>query len=42
LADCDDGGVTVVPFLHQLEEDVGLLGLEVEVAHLVDQQDIHP
>src|SRR3972149_6662098 len=38
----DDRRVLAVALLHELEEDVGLLGAEVEVAHLVDAQDIDP
>src|SRR6202789_656684 len=34
----DDRRPTAVPLLHQLEEDVRLLGSQVEVAHLVDDQ----
>ena len=36
----DDGRMAPIALLHQLEEDVRLLGLEIEVAHLVDHQDI--
>src|SRR5688572_25794327 len=36
----DDGGALRVAFLHQFEEDVGLLGAEVEIAHLVDNQEV--
>ena len=38
----DDGGPAPIALLHQLEEDVGLLRPEVEIAHLVDQQDVDP
>ncbi len=36
----DDRRLAAVPLLHQLEEDVGLLGLEVQVAHLVDHEQV--
>ena len=36
----DDGRPLAVALLHQLEEDVGLLGAEVEVAHLVDHEEV--
>ena len=36
----DNGGPSAVPFLHQLEEDVRLLGFEIEIAQLVDVQDV--
>ena len=35
----DCGALGRVAVLHELEEDVGLLGVEVEVAQLVDEQD---
>src|SRR5690606_3032587 len=35
----NDRGLAPVPLSHQVEEDVGLLGAQVEVAHLVDDQD---
>ena len=36
----DQGRATVVALLHELEEDVGLLGLEIEIPHLVDEKQI--
>ena len=36
----DEGGAAVVALLHELEEDVGLFGLEIEISHLVDDQQI--
>ena len=36
----DDGGLLVVALFHQLEEDVRLLGSAVEVAELVDVEDV--
>src|SRR5579859_490568 len=36
----DDRRAVAIPLLHQLEEDVRLLGLEVEVAQFVDEQDV--
>jgi hypothetical protein len=36
----DDGGVAMIALFHQLEEGVGLFGLEIQVTELVDQQDI--
>ena len=38
----DNRGTTVVALLHELEEDVGLLGSEVEVSHLVDDEQVKP
>ena len=32
----DDRGPAPVAFFHQLEEDVRLLGLEIEIPHFVD------
>ena len=32
---CDDRGAAPIPFLHEFEEDVCLLGLDIEVAQLV-------
>jgi hypothetical protein len=31
-----------IALLHQFKEDVGLLGPEIQVAHLVDQQELDP
>src|SRR5260221_974295 len=36
----DDGGVAMIALLHQLEEGVRLFGFEIQVAELVDQQDV--
>ncbi len=36
----DDGGLPAVAFFHQLEEDVGLLRLQVQVPHLVNDQQV--
>ena len=36
----DEGWASPVSFFEELEEDVGLLGMEVEVTELVDEQDI--
>jgi hypothetical protein len=36
----DDGGVAMIALFHQLEEGVGLFGLEIQVTELVDQQDV--
>src|SRR5260370_20590575 len=36
----DDSGVAMIALLHQLEKRVRLLGLEIQVAKLVDQKDI--
>lgn len=36
----DDGGSAPAALFHQLEEDVGLLRLEVQVAHFIDDQDV--
>src|SRR5208337_2820639 len=35
---CNDRGMAVVPFFHQLEEDVALLGFQGQISKLVDQQ----
>ena len=35
-------GSSAVAFLHQLEEDVGLFGFEIEVPEFVDVQDVDP
>src|ERR1039458_6557056 len=34
---CDDRGVAVVALFHQLEEDVGLFGLQRQIAKFVDK-----
>src|SRR6266702_236885 len=39
---CNNRGVPVIALLHQLEEDVGLFGLQRQIAKLVDQKDIKP
>ncbi len=36
----DEGCATVVALLHELEKDIGLLRLEIEISHLVDDQQI--
>ncbi len=36
----DDCGLAAVAFLHEPEEDVGLLGSDVQIAQLVDDQDV--
>src|SRR5690349_10548795 len=36
----DDGGVMAIPLFHQLEEDIRLLGLEVQIAKFVDQDHV--
>ena len=38
----DNRGPPAVAFLHQFEKDVGLFGLEIELAQLVDVQDVDP
>ena len=38
----DDGGATSIALLHELEEDVGLLGPDREVAQLVNDQEGQP
>src|SRR5437773_7506717 len=35
-------GLSAVAFLHQLEEDVGLFGFEIEVPQFVNVQDVDP
>src|SRR5229473_6270189 len=37
----DDGRLAPIALLHQLEKDVRLLWAQVQVAHLVDDEDIH-
>ena len=39
---CNNCGFAAVAFLHQLEENVGLFGFEIEIAQLVDVQDVDP
>ena len=36
----DDRGMPAVPLLHQLEEDVRLLGPQVQVTHFVNDENI--
>src|ERR1017187_1812819 len=36
----DDSGVAMIALFHQLEEGVRLFGFEIQIAELVDQQDI--
>jgi hypothetical protein len=36
----DDRRVAMIALFHQLEEGVGLFGLEIQVTELVDQQDV--
>src|ERR1700730_3556763 len=37
---CNDGGMAVVPLLHQFEEDVALLGLQGQISKFVDQKHV--
>jgi hypothetical protein len=30
----------MIPLFHQLEEDVGLLGFEIQVSEFINQQDV--
>ena len=39
---CNNRGLATVAFLHQLEEDVGLFGFEIEVPEFVNVQDVDP
>lgn len=39
---CNDCGVAVIALLHQLEEDVALLGPEIDVPQLINQQNVKP
>ena len=37
---CEQRGLAVMPLFHQLEEDVGLLGFNIEISKLVDREDV--
>src|SRR5690606_13940702 len=38
----DDCSLSAVAFLHQAEEDVGLLWAEIQVSHLIDEKEVYP
>jgi hypothetical protein len=39
---CDDRGTMPVPFFHELEKDVALLGFQIQISELVNCQNIKP
>src|ERR1035437_1526587 len=39
---CNNRGVAVIALLHQFEEDVGLFGLQRQIAKFVNQKDVKP
>jgi len=36
----DEGGAAMVTLLHEFEKDVGLFGFQVEIAQLIDEQEV--